>query len=351
MNEVAYKNLISGNTKGLAAALARLALSVLEIAYQIVIAARNQMFDMGLRRSKRATVPVISVGNVTTGGTGKTPVVALLVTMLQKHGMSPGIISRGYRSVDGVSNDEKLVLERLCPDVPHEQNALRIEAAARVTANSSVNVIVMDDGFQHRQLHRDMNVVLIDATNPFGYGHQLPRGLLREPLSALRRADVVLVTRSDMVPQGTIESIERRICQIAPELRERLFRIDFRAVSCINGRGERFSMEELSQEPTMLVSGIGNPEAFADTCRRANQKIAGTRWFPDHHHYTENDRAEIEKQRQELGARRIMTTLKDLVKMPSSGDYVALEIAATFPIPGQKEVMESLLKARLSHTQ
>jgi tetraacyldisaccharide 4'-kinase len=101
----------------------------------------------------------------------------------------------------------------------------------------------------------------------------------------------------------------------------------------------------------MLVSGIGNPEAFADTCRRANQKIVGTRWFPDHHHYTENDRAEIEMQRQELGARRIMTTLKDLVKMPTSGDYVGLEIAATFPIPGQKEVMESLLKARLSHMQ
>ena len=186
--------------------MARGGLGLVSLGYRIVIALRNVLFDCGLRKPRRVAVPVISVGNLTTGGTGKTPVVALIVELLVQLERRPAIISRGYRSVDGEANDEKRVLERLCPGIPHEQNRSRFQAAESLLQKSARDIIVMDDGFQHRQLHRDFDIVLIDATNPFGYGSLLPRGLLREPLSALRRADLVLITRADMEDQRNAEA-------------------------------------------------------------------------------------------------------------------------------------------------
>ncbi len=169
MNEQAFKNLASGTTRGLPASAARCILYVLSQGYRAVVAARNFLYDIGWKSVQKVSVPVISVGNVTTGGTGKTPVVAMIVQVLQSQRRQPAIISRGYRSVDGQGNDEKLVLAQLCPGVPHEQNVSRYQAARVILDSTDSNVIVMDDGFQHRALHRDLDIVLIDATNPFGY--------------------------------------------------------------------------------------------------------------------------------------------------------------------------------------
>ena len=268
LNEQAYRNLVSGETAGLPAAMARAGLAVMSCGYRGAIALRNAAFDVGWRTVRKADVPVISVGNLTTGGTGKTPIVALIVQCLQQLGRRPAIISRGYGSVDGQANDEKIVLERLCLGVPHEQNASRYLAAKAVTAGNSPDVIVMDDGFQHRQLHRDLDIVLIDATNPFGYGHLLPRGLLREPVSALKRADIVLITRSDMVPFEQLEQIRRQVCKASEKLVDHICRVEFRATGLIDGAGQRFPLSQFTGQPVMLVSGIGNPDAFETTCRR-----------------------------------------------------------------------------------
>src|SRR5690606_8255127 len=136
--------------------------------YGAAVQWRNFAFDRGWYRVHRAGVPVISVGNLTTGGTGKTPLVAWLVHQLEQLGASPAILSRGYRSVDSHANDEKLVLDRLCPGVPHIQNPDRVAGARAALADGVCNLLVLDDGFQHRRLHRDLDLVLIDALNPWG---------------------------------------------------------------------------------------------------------------------------------------------------------------------------------------
>lgn len=328
---------------GILAGIGRLGLAILEPAYRGAVGLRNAGFDWGIRKSQRVNAPVISVGNLTTGGTGKTPVVALVVQILQQQGRIPGIISRGYRAVDGQGNDEKRVLERLCPGVPHEQNSSRYIAARKLISTSDIDIIVMDDGFQHRQLHRELDIVLIDATNPFGFDHLLPRGLLREPLTAFKRADLVLITRSDMVPERELAAIEARVGKVAPRIADRIGRVEFRPSGLIDGHGRRYSFEELSDQPVMLVSGIGNPEAFAETCRKAGLRIEATQWFPDHHHYTNEDLTEIAERAASLGINCIVTTVKDLVKIPVTSRFLALEIAAVFPDPRHQRLLESQL--------
>jgi tetraacyldisaccharide 4'-kinase len=343
LNEQVFLNLISGKTHGILAGIGRLGLTILEPVYRAAIGLRNAGFDSGIRKPRRVNAPVISVGNLTTGGTGKTPVVALVVQILQQQGGIPGIISRGYRSVDGQANDEKRVLERLCPGVPHEQNSSRYEAARKLISTSDIDTIVMDDGYQHRQLHRELDIVLIDATNPFGYVHLLPRGLLREPLTALKRADLVLITRSDMVAESELAVIEGRVRKIVPILTDRIGRVEFRPSGLIDGHGRRSTVEELSDQPVMLVSGIGNPEAFADTCRKAGLRVEATQWFPDHHHYTSEDFTEIAERAASRGIHRVIMTVKDLVKIPAESSFLALEIAAVFPDPKHRTLLESVL--------
>ncbi|MEZ6127839.1 MAG: tetraacyldisaccharide 4'-kinase [Planctomycetaceae bacterium] len=193
MSEEAFKQLISGQSRGLAACVGRGLLRCLSIPYSMLMQLRNAAFDIGLKATHRVDVPVIAIGNLTTGGTGKTPIVAFLVRQLQELGWRPGIVSRGYRADSSGENDEKRVLAGLCPGVPHEQNPDRIAAARKLLAETDVDVIVLDDALQHRRIHRDLNVVLVDASNPFGYGYELPRGLLRESLSGLKQADLVLI--------------------------------------------------------------------------------------------------------------------------------------------------------------
>ncbi len=344
-NEQKYRQLISGQTSGAVAALARGGLSLLSLGYRCGTGVRNALFDLGLRSIRRASVPIVSVGNLTTGGTGKTPVVAWFVQQLLAMNMRPGIISRGYRAVDDSGNDEKRVLAKLCPGVAHEQNSSRWLAAQSLLASSEPpDVIVMDDGFQHRQLHRDLNVLLIDATNPFGFGHLLPRGLLREPLASMRRADCVLITRADMVTQQSLDTIRNVIKTTAPALADRTIEMTFQPTDLVDTQGARVSLEDLKGSPVFLASGIGNPAAFEGTCRAAGLTVSDRLWFPDHHHFSDVDvRTMIER----AGTATVVVTLKDLVKLPQSFPAVALNIAAEFPRSGDVEFLLQLLRERL----
>ena len=274
VNEAWFKDLVSGKTIGVAPTCARAGLRVASVGYWLAVSLRNGLFDLGLKATFRSNVPVISIGNITTGGTGKTPLVALVCQMLLQADQHPGIVSRGYRSVDGNANDEKLVLEILCPDTPHEQNPDRVAAVKFLTSqpNSAkrqrVNVIVMDDGFQHRRLHRDLNIVLIDATNPFGHGYLLPRGLLREPLSSLQRADVVIITRSDLVSESALAKIEDAVIAAAPGLADRILRVIFEPTNLRRRDGSLMQLNDAAAN-VHLMAGIGNPEAFETTAVRA----------------------------------------------------------------------------------
>ena len=348
VNEATYRKIISGEARGAVNAALRSLLLVFSWPYAMVVGLRNWLYDTGRFRVHRAPVPVISVGNLTTGGTGKTPVTALLCQRLRQLGQHPGIISRGYRAADADGNDEKKVLRILVPDVPHSQNPDRLQAVARLlnsTGSPPVSAIVMDDGLQHRRLHRDLNLILVDATNPFGYGHVLPRGLLRESLAGFQRADAVLVTRCEQVSEQQLEHLEQRICGLAAHLRGKIIRIRFEPTGLRSQAGQRTEIASLNGSAVFLMSGIGNPDAFRKTCALAGLQIAGVQWFPDHHHFTDEDLRQVKLLAREAGAQHVITTLKDLVKIPSEeGSFQALEIEAVVSEKARQDLLDEQLR-------
>jgi len=346
VNQARFLKLISGADRGLWPAALRGMLTVASCGYSCATTIRNALYDYRLLPIHTATVPVISVGNLTTGGTGKTPVVALLCQQLQRLGRHPGIISRGYRAAADGSNDEKKVLELLVPLVPHAQHPdRRLAAQQLLTASNPPDTIVMDDGLQHRRLHRQLNLILLDATCPFGCDRLLPRGLLRESPRGLRRADAVLITRSSLVSPEILLQIRQRILQHAPQLNDRILHLDFQPCSLRHADGSAEPLQTARQQPVYLMSGIGNPAAFRSTCESLSLQIRGSSWFPDHHHFSGEDLRNTRQAADAAGAPLILTTLKDLVKIPPDETrFLALDIAATFPDPAHEEFLLQLLR-------
>ena len=210
-----HKKVLSGESRGLAACCERVVLHVAAIGYGGVTRLRNWLFDTGMLAEHAVTKPVISIGNITAGGTGKTPAVEYVVRWFAARGTRPAIVSRGYGAREG-RNDEALLLAAHLPGVPHRQNPNRLRAAIEAMKLDGANVLVLDDGFQHRRLARFGDIVLIDATCPFGYGHMLPRGLLREAAWGIRRADVIVITRCDQVDEAALTRLMDRLKRLAP---------------------------------------------------------------------------------------------------------------------------------------
>lgn len=340
MDEQTVHDVLSGRRRGMLAPLTRGVLACGAVVYGGVVTARNAAFDLGWRSVRRLPVPVISVGNLTTGGTGKTPLVAWLVGELRRRGFRPGVLSRGYRGLSGGENDEARVLARLCPGVPQVQQRCRYAGGQHLldsSAGRSVNVLVLDDGFQHRQLHRDLDVVLIDAVQPWGYGRLLPRGLLREPLSALRRADVVLLTRVDLVAPDVLADVRHTVERVRGRGVEG--EVMFAPVRLVNPRGDVLPLNHLQAERWAAFCGIGNPRGFVTLLQRHGVNVP-CRVFPDHHHYTADDWARLEAWRESVGATGLLTTLKDLVKVPAELSHVwAVDLAVVWR-RGAEQVLE-----------
>jgi tetraacyldisaccharide 4'-kinase len=304
--------IISGERRGLAAAAARANLTILAGLYRAGLFISDRRFGLpgAVRRASR---PVVSVGNLTVGGTGKTPLVAHLAVMVAEMGGRPVILSRGYAAPAGRPNEEALELERLCPGVPHLQNPDRRKALEDWVARNPCDVAILDDGFQHRGLARDLDIVLIDALRPFGFGHVLPRGLLREPLSALRRADLAVVTRSELVGPDELahlmETLRGLLRPDTPILRAR-----HRPVRLLMLDGSSHDLGWLRKQDIAAACGIGNPEAFRRTLERAGAAVRLFEVFPDHHAYTPADLDGVLRLAEAAGLKTLVTTGKDWVK-------------------------------------
>ena len=307
--------IISGKQKGLLAALVRFLLWCLTPIYRFVVRRRNRQFDSGSRNIESVAAKVISVGNITTGGTGKTPMVVWICKFLQQRQTKVAIVSRGYGSKDGSPNDEAMELAARLPDVPHEQNPDRVAAAKHCIDQHSAQAIVLDDGFQHRNLARDVDVVLVDASNPFDHGFLIPRGLLREPVSALKRADVVVVTRCDRVSSDELDLIRNRI---ASESDVPIAFAKTTATGLIQADGTELSISEGSEGTWLVVSAIGNPAAFEASLAELEFNIADTMRFRDHHHFEQGDLKRVAAMAKISGANRIVCTHKDLVKIAAT---------------------------------
>lgn len=315
--------------------------------YAVAVRSRAAAYRRGWIRSHRAAVPVISVGNLTFGGTGKTPTVIALVRDLVRRGRRPAVLTRGYGRTETATRvaigpderldaielgDEPVELARRLPGVPIIVDRDRVQGAAEAVRRQA-DILLLDDGFQHLRLERDLDLVLVDAGDPFGGDRLPPRGRLREPPTALARATAVLVTKLPPGQPEVFDELRRRIHAYAPDLpvigstlAASRVRIDF------VWRG----LEVLAGARVMAFAGLGRPEAFADVLAAAGAEVLGRRWFADHHRYAEAELAELVAAAQKLGA-HLVTTAKDAVKLPPG---TAWEVEAeVVPVDGSWDLL------------
>jgi tetraacyldisaccharide 4'-kinase len=309
-----FRDLISGRRNGLLATLARSVLRVVEVPYTIAVSIRNHRYDRRAAKVHNVEVPVITVGNLTLGGTGKTPMVKWIAKRFQNAGLRVAIVSRGYGAAEGKHNDEALELAQSLPHVPHIQNRDRVAAARLAIQNFNSQLILLDDGFQHRRLSRDLDIVLLDALEPFGFEHVFPRGTLREPLAGLARAQVVCLSRADAILQPEREAIRQRVAQIAPQAA--WCEAAHSADRLVNSRGESQPLDALASSRVVAFCGIGNPAGFRHTLAVAGCEPVAWREFPDHHMYTAADGSELVALAESSKAEMFVCTQKDLVKLP-----------------------------------
>jgi tetraacyldisaccharide 4'-kinase len=313
VDEEGFRRLIRGEARGPLAVAARLALNVPAACYRLGVAARGLAFDRGWKAVHRAGVPVVSVGNLTLGGTGKTPMVEWVARWFRARGARVAILSRGYGGSGGL-NDEGLVLTENLPDVPLYQDPDRVDLARRAVEESQSQVLVLDDGFQHRRLARDFDIVLLDALDPFGGGRLFPRGLLREPIGSLRRAGVVVLSRADLIDGRAADQI-RRTAEGRAGIALRWAEARHAARDLIDAGGESRPLPGLDGARVAAFCGIGNPEGFRRTLQGLGVSLAGFRAFPDHHPYSAADVADLARWSAGVGADLGLTTQKDLVKI------------------------------------
>ncbi len=310
--------------------------------YRPIIALRNIAYDWGWLPICTVNAPVIAVGNLSAGGTGKTPFCAWLCQRLTQAGWKPTVLMRGYGG-DGGPNDEAQLLAAPVVCDPDRVRGANIALAA------GANCIVLDDGFQHRRLARNLDIVLIDALRPWGGGAVIPLGLLREGRSSLRRAGCLVVTRSDQVSPAALATL------VATLQRWRV------PVVCaqhqptrlvpLNGSGNESSQAQapsaLAGRAVVLASGVGNPQGFTHTAQNLGWVIGDHLRFPDHHAYTDADvkyLAEATRQHQAT----LVVTAKDAVKLRNRGldSALVLEITLGFS-PADEHTLWSAILARL----
>jgi tetraacyldisaccharide 4'-kinase len=326
--------------------LARALLAPPSWLYRGAIFLRNRHYDRPAA-VRSVSVPVVSVGNITVGGTGKTPIVSWIAVQLQSMGCKPAIVSRGYGGIAGrgpvfvsrgagplcdaaQAGDEPVQLAASLPGVRVVVGSDRWAGAAAAAAEGA-DVVILDDGFQHRRLARDLDIVLLDASNPFDNGRVIPAGRLREPLHALGRAQWVLLTRTH--PDTAYPRIESAVRKHAPEAT--LLLADHRPLGFVDATGREVS----APRRAVVFCGIGNPGRFRDDIGELGIDVVGFRAFRDHHVYTG---AEIEELRQNARNEEavLVTTEKDLARI-DAGDHdtsrssmIALRIAAVVHAPG-----------------
>ncbi len=296
-------------------------LSVASVGFRMGSAMWHRAYDAGLKKAQRVTTPVVSVGNLTVGGTGKTPLVIHLAKVLAARGETVAVLARGYGAKrDGDLNDELRVVQAEAPDALLFPGADRVVRAGEAIG-AGATVLLLDDGFQHRRLARDLDIVILDATEPWGCppGALLPRGLLREPPRALSRAHALVVSRVELVGAADIVTIEEQARGFGfkgPVLKMSTRATKLSLLALADGAenpGE--SIEQLDGLSLVAACGIGNPNAFGATlaslAARTTQLVAR----PDHHAYIPWDIKHLEDLAKRRAVKRIVVTEKDAVKL------------------------------------
>ncbi len=295
--------------------------------YSIVVRARAGLYQAGILKTRYLPCKVISVGNLSAGGTGKTPFTIYICGLLKDKGFKPAVVTRGYKGAsegstcvvsDGKSplmtpsdaGDEAVLLSKNLPGVPVVMGSNRYEAGMLAVKSFGVDVVVLDDGYQHLTLKRDLNILLMDAAHPFGNGYTIPLGYLREPAVAAGRADMIVLTRCD--------SAGPRPAVLPPGVP--VAKAVYRPSSIYNVWDNRVvGPEELSGRSVFPVAAVADPASFPLILNGLNAKILKGKFYPDHHLYNRNDMSEITAEAMERGADFVVVTEKDAVKLSALG--------------------------------
>ncbi|MGI6401431.1 MAG: tetraacyldisaccharide 4'-kinase [Thermoguttaceae bacterium] len=352
----------------------RTACLTFSIPYSLGARLLHGLYDRGVLKSTRVPCPTISVGNVTMGGVGKSPFVAWLADYLIAQGRRPGLVSRGYKAKEHsrreasdanqdestdefakyqIFNDEAKEFALRFPDVPYFLGPRRVEVAdALLRFRPDVDTLILDDAFQHRKIARDLNIVMLDALNPFGGGRVVPSGFLREPLSALKRADVVLLNRADLINDSRRETIRQRALSYVPdaiwgELAQRPLSVYRRVPN--NSTPSNYSIRETSldsfrheytRKRVLAFCGLGAPAGFRKTLENSGLDVVDFIEFPDHCAYTPKDLERLARAAYDARAEALLATMKDFTKFNGSEQlgrpFYALRIGVEF-LTGEKE--------------
>lgn len=333
-------------------------LALFERVYATGVGLRNRAYDSEALKPVRVSPKVISVGNLTVGGSGKTPFVEFIVRKLVP--LRAGILSRGYGGRSGepihvvsdgsslsapppVSADEPYMLARKLKSVPVICSPNREDGAAFMAQRFGLDAIVLDDGFQRRSVHRDLDILLIDANAPFATERLIPLGVLREPITGAMRADIIVITNAQDVGKGRIESLKKEILAAVGAGKPSVTA----GGRCTGFFGIDGSRVSVPTGPAFAFCGIANPDRFEESLRNEGVTIAGRMTFADHHQYSQDDMSMIYREAEKLKATAIITTEKDAVRLlglefPTGGLTLVYAGYETFIIEGE-DLLDSAL--------
>ena len=316
--------------------LVRVLLSPLSFLYGVYVRTRAWLYAKRWLKRRHLHGKVISVGNLTVGGTGKTPMVLWLAEKFLVEGKRVAILSRGYRGAGGTSDEVELMKHRLQDRVAFGVGKDRFAEGRRIEEEQPIDIFLLDDGFQHLPLARDLDILMLDGSRKLKDQWLLPSGVLREPVSACRRADILIVTRKTERPGVEAgDAHEHSIFYAQTRL------LGFRGP---NDSVETQYLSEIGHGPFFAFCGIGNPQAFFDDLRRWHVPVAGQSIFRDHHRYNAADLRQLEKAAQSAGAIAFVTTEKDAQNLPKGGDTAVPVFIAVidFVLSAESEFLAAL---------
>jgi len=316
--------------------LIKLKLYIISLAYGFAIFIRKVFYKFGIFKIRKAPLKVISVGNITLGGTGKTPFVITLGQILETElKKNVCVLIRGW------GWDEQTMLKNKLTDIPVVVGEDRARSALKAVKLYGSNTAVLDDGFQHWELGRDLDIVLIDSRNPFGNSQLFPRGVLREPKEALKRADIVVLTKANK-RKIDLNNLKNEITKI----NNRIYFLEAAHKPTYlyeNKTKRKYDLSYIKGKRVMLLSSIGDPAYFEDTVKDLGAEVAEHIKFPDHHNYKKSDMEYILKRCSERSFDFVLTTEKDIVKLSRLGLYLGLHVmlvvAITLDITAGKEIL------------
>ena len=315
--------------------IVRILLWPLSELYGLYVRLRRAFYARGWLKSKRLRAKVISVGNLTVGGTGKTPMVLWLAEKFLAEGKSVAILSRGYRGADGSSDEIELLKRRLGDKVLFGVGPDRFASGSRLESANAIDVFLLDDGFQHLRLARDLDIVVLDGSRKLKDEWLLPAGSLREPIAACRRADIVVVSRKFEKP-----SIETKDAHNFAIFYAQTRLLGFRRYG---SDSQQRHLSELGVGPFLAFCGIGNPDAFFDDLSRWHVPVAEKRAFPDHHKYSSGELDQLQLRAQARGAAGLVTTEKDAENISDMRPRLPIWIAVIdFVFTAESELLAAI---------